>query len=173
MSNPANYADRQPHGADSPNETYFGASEAPSHKQRKFERLWYYNEDLKISPEQYNSEEIWRRDRLSVLDAIASTLDLTDAQKDRARAIVESTDITEQSGGNYSSVEAYCFAAYVVAFNDGSTSDRAVNRVYVPRRYDFKNPNHFVEARKSIGLSKAEVSEAIEAIKGWRWLVES
>jgi hypothetical protein len=165
MSNPTNYEDRQPHGTDSPNNTYFRASEAPPHKQRKFQRLWYYNEDLKVSPEQYSSEEIWRRDGLSVLDAIASTLDLTDAQKDRARAIVESTDITEESGGNYSSVEAYCFAACVVAFNDGSTSDSGVNRVYLPRRDDSKNPQHFVAAQKSVGLSKVEIAEAMESIK--------
>jgi hypothetical protein len=146
---------------ESKNATYFRASEAPSGKERKFRRLWAYNEELKTSPNHSNREELWRRDRIATLDAISSTLELNDTQYDRALHVLQNLDATEDMDGSYISLEAISFGICVVVYNRTIEQHSNSANKFIPSRDDELNPDRFCDMRDELGLSEFVVGKAV------------
>lgn len=157
------YSDEQPTkaGIDSPNSTNFSPSEAPSGQERKYQILWYYNEDLKRDRTNVRSQEVRRREQSSILDAISSSLELPDYQHKEAETLVEQTDFTNEVEGKYLSIETYCFAICVIVHN--KALDRFEQK-YIPSKFDSANPNIFVRFREEANLTDRNIEQALKEL---------
>lgn len=164
MSN--DYDDDQPRatGIDSPNNTYFEPSDAPAN-ENKYERLWRWNQGLWKSRNRVDEKEVWRQDRLNVLDSIASELELTDWQKEEAQRTLESVNLTDTSVGQTPRLEASCFCICAFTFNEDVHPEREDSCIYLPHKEDENNPDHFIEAKNELGLSDTELSTALEQLR--------
>jgi len=151
-------------GIDSPNATYFIPSEAAEDKQNKYETYWRYNEGLWTSRNQVNKSEEWRRDRRSLLNSIASELELTSAQKERAKSRFSDIDLWSNKTSRQQRLEASCFGICALVFNEDVMPQRDESCVYLPHKDDKENPSHFVAAKEEIGLEDNEIEYAINQI---------
>lgn len=152
-------------GTDSPNNTHFSPSDASDARERKYQTLWGYNEEILESRNNVNSAEIWRRDRLATLDAIASSLSLSDAQHQRARHLLDTADLTDEVEGQYTSIEASCFGLCALVFNEDARPEREGSTTYFPAKRDESNPDHFVRVQSEVGLSDREVDQAMRELR--------
>jgi hypothetical protein len=155
------YTDEQPPkaGIDSPNETNFNPNEAAPEKQRKYRRLWFYNENLRRDRNNTNSTEVRRREQNHILDAISSSLELPDYQHKEAQHIVEQTNFTDSVEGQYLSIETYCFAICVLVWNEYNSS---VHRVVLP---DTQNIEPFKSLKEELGISDTKLEQALEELE--------
>lgn len=146
----------------SSNSTYFVPAEAPPDKRRRFKRMWYYNEDLKRSRKQFNSQQLRERDKAQLFDAIASSLELPRTMADEAKDILLSIDLTDAVDGQYTRLEVYCFAMCAFSYNQ---AQRSFQDKYIPEKVTEKNPQRFEEVRSDIEASKRDVRQAIDELK--------
>ena len=155
------YSDEQPSkaGIDSPNNTNFNPHEASADKQQKYSRLWYYNEDLKRDRNNVNSEEVRRRERNHILDAISSSLELPEHQHKEAQLILEQTNFNDEVEGRYLSIETYCFAICVLVWN---SNQQSVSRFVIPETSAIEP---FKSIKENIGISDDELEQAIEQLE--------
>lgn len=162
----SSYDDDQPDraGIDSPNATHFRPSEAPPDKQRRFRRLWGYNEGLQKSPTQYDRKEIWRRDRLATLDAIASGLELTDHQHERSRSILNETDV-EDFDVSTVSLEVVAFAICIYVRNQAVRPEVPGSNKYIPMSDRDKNPDDIEEFARDLDVSQRRLADLLVQIE--------
>lgn len=157
------YSDEQPtkSGIDSPGNTHFYPSDASSEKRAKYERLWFYNENLKRDRNNFQSEEIRRREKFHILDAISSSLDLPDYQHKEAEQVLEDTNFTDEVNGQYLSLETYCFAVCVFIHNQYSS----VSNHHLPSKPESKNPEHYVDIQGEVGIPDTKLEQALEELE--------
>ena len=157
----SSYNDEQPPkaGTNSPNETNFDPNDAPPDKQRKYRRLWYYNENLRRDRSNTNSTEVRRREQSHILDAISSSLELPEYQHKEAQKIVEQTNFTDSVEGQYLSIETYCFAICVLVWNQYNSN---VRRVVLP---DTQNIEPFKSLKEELDISDAKLEQALEELE--------
>lgn len=151
-------------GVDGKNATYFRPTEAPSDQKAKYRRLWSYNEDLKRSPNQANKKEHWRRDRVAKLEAIASTLELNNTQKEEAKHVMDDLDVNEHLDGRYPSLEAVSFAVCAAVFN--RTVQRLGNpqAAFIPQRDAELNPDRYNSLQADLEVSDYRLGTLIEQV---------
>jgi hypothetical protein len=164
MSNNSNYSDEQPakSGTNSPSATDFDPSMASETHQRKFKRLWYYNEDLKRDRNNTNSEEVRRREQGHIIDAVSSSVGLPEYQHKEAKNIVKQTNFTDEVKGRYLSIETYCFAICVLVHNRRT---RNPANKYLPQKSDEFNPSIFSRVQEEVKVGNYELTQALNEIK--------
>jgi hypothetical protein len=104
--------------SDTENATQVRPSEAPAHKQQKFQRFRAYNTGLWNGPRRENKEAMHRQDDLHLWDAIAAQLDLTDSQKKRGRRLFDSLDVDALTARREWASRHVAFGLAVVVAND-------------------------------------------------------
>lgn len=161
MSN--SYSDEQPEksGTESPSNTHFYSSDAANEKREKFQRLWFYNENLKRDRNNFQSTEVRRREKHHILDAISSKLEIPEYQHKKAKRILEDSNFTDEVEGQYLSLEAYCFAICVFVFNQ----EVPIPKRHLPRKPDDGNPSHFVSLQDELDISDQKLLQALDELE--------
>ena len=144
---------------DSQSATPFIPDEASDELQQKFQRLWFYNEDLRRDRNNTNSTEVRRREKNHILDAISSSLELPEYQHKEAQKIVEQTNFTDSVEGQYLSIETYCFAICVLVWNQYNSN---VRRVVLP---DTQNIEPFKTLKEELDISDTKLKQALEELE--------
>jgi len=103
--------------SDTKNATLIKPSDAPPDKQAKFRSFRAYNRGLWNGPKRENKKLVRRQDDLHRFDAIASTFDLTDYQKSRAREQFETIDLGHFNKSS-ESVDDVVWAVCVLVANE-------------------------------------------------------
>lgn len=103
--------------SDTNNATTIQPKEAPPNKREKFRRFRAYNTGTWNGPKRENKEVVHRQDNIQRYDAIASTLSLTQNQKNRGREIFDSLNLTEFNKGS-ETVDHVLFGLCVLVAND-------------------------------------------------------
>lgn len=158
------YSDSEPEksGIDSPNATRFNPSDASNSSERKFKRLWFYNENLKRDRTNTNSSEVRRREQSHILDAISSSLELPSYQHTEARTVVTQTNFTEEVSGRYLSIETYCFGICVLIHNQNV---RKFQNKHLPEKSDSQNPDIFVNTMEEIDITDTELRQSLDELE--------
>lgn len=164
MSNNSNYSDEQPakSGTNSPSATDFDPNKASPKQQRKFSKLWYYNENLKRDRSNTNSEEVRRREQDHIIDAVSSSVELPDYQHKEAKNIVQRVTFTDEVERRYLSLETYCFAICVLVHN---RRVRNPANKYLPQKSNKSNPTIFIESQEEAKVGDYELIQALEEIR--------
>lgn len=102
--------------SDTKNETKIDSSEAPPGQGAKYQWFRAYNTGLWNGPKRENKEAMRRQDNLHRFDSLASTLELTDYQKERARRHFDQIDLKDTGKPIDHLIFAICV---VVANQDG------------------------------------------------------
>lgn len=148
-------------GSYSENSSYFNPNEASAEKQRKFKRLWYYNENLrKYNSNDTDDSEQWRRDRLSTVDTISSNLELPQFQRQEARNTVKDLDFREYIKGGYLSLELYSFVICAMIHNNYVNS---LSQKFLPTSNN--NPELFEQIVKDYDFSTVNISQGFSEIR--------
>lgn len=155
------YTDEPPakSGIDSSNNTNFNRHEAASHKQQKFARLWYYQENLKRDRSNFNSEEIRRREKNHILDAISSQLELPEYQHTEAKQILDQTNFTDEVEGRFLSIETYCFAICVLVWNENRDSQKLKVLPFTD------NLSNFTSLQDELDISDEKLDQALTELE--------
>lgn len=166
MTDEYEYDDDQPEAIsiESPSATSLNPSDDETGREDHYKRLWLWNEGLWKSRNRVDEEKMWEKDRLNTLNAIASELELSSWQKERATKILKNINLTEVSTGQQPRIKASCFAICVFVFNEDVKPRRSGSCIYLPDKDDEDNPDHFVRAKEEIGLTDAEISNAVNQI---------
>lgn len=117
-------------GSDTNNATNIDPTEAPAHKQEKFERLRAYNRGWN-GPRREPKDAIYEQDNLHRYDAIASKLALTPFQQKRGRYLLEELDLSTITGYGVT-VDVVIFALCVLVANEYADQ----TRYYPPHHTD-------------------------------------
>jgi len=147
---------------DSQSATPFIPDEASDELQQKFQRLWFYNEDLRRDRNNTNSTEVRRREKNHILDAVSSSLELPEYQHKEAKQILRQTNFNNLVEGRYLSLEVYCFAICIFVHN------KRVNRFenkYIPKEGTSETPELFYEVQEEIGITVNQLQQAIAEIR--------
>jgi hypothetical protein len=139
--------------------TYFKPSEG--YDEQKYKRLWGYNEGLLKARSRVDTAELYRRDRLAVLDALASTLGLSDSNRTQAEDIIENTDFR---GHNDTSLTGNIFAICALVYNHQQKTFGG--NIYLPSKSDEDQPVRFEELRTELSLSEEEIQYAMSDLRG-------
>ena len=166
MTDEYEYDDDQPEAIsiESPSATSLNPSDDETGRGEHYKRLWHWNEGLWKSRNRVDEQKMWKKDRLNVLNAIATELELSPAQKSRASNIIKNANFNQSTSWEQISLEASCFAICLFVFNKDVKPRRKGSCIYLPDKDDEDNPDHFVRAKDEIGLTDAEISKAVDQI---------
>lgn len=143
--------------SDTDNATQVRPSEAPFEKREKFRCFRAYNTNMWNGPKRENTEQFRRQDDLHRYDALASSLYLTDYQKQRGRGVMD--DLNFQQLGK--PIDHIIFAiCTVVANNDVDDGYR-----YWPHRDALETDDQFEAVAESLGLSTREQLSVVQQVK--------
>ena len=106
--------------SDTDNATMFHPSEAPPHLREQYERFRAYNTGLWNGPFRENKQAMHRQDNLHRYDAIASSLDLTEYQKQRGRAALDDVAL----GKVGLNIDLFIFALCILVVNRDAEGTR-------------------------------------------------
>jgi hypothetical protein len=141
--------------SDTDNATVVDPKEAPPHKQAKFRRLRAYNRGTWNGPKRENKEVVHHQDNLHRYDSIASSLSLTDYQKNRGRNFISSLDFRELGA----EVDGFLFAICVLVANEDLDRSR-----YYPNESG-PDDTLFEDVADSLGYDSATQVKYIEKVR--------
>lgn len=143
--------------SDTDNATKVQPKEAPPSKRAKFRRFRAYNRGTWNGPRRENKEIVRRQDNLQRYDAISSTLELTQSQKNRGREIFDSLDLISLTNKGKEDIDSVVFAICVLVANDDVNDG---TRYWPLDTGDSSRP--FPEFAKELGLS---INDQLSIIK--------
>lgn len=123
--------------SDTDNATQVRPEDAPPHKRQQFRRFRAYNTGLWNGPRRENTEALRRQDDLHLYDSVASSLGLTDHQKERGRHVIDELDFQDLGKPIEHIAFGVCCAVANIDVEDGTrywphpdaTGDTAFERV--------------------------------------------
>lgn len=148
--------------SDTNNATVVDPKEAPPHKQAKFRRLRAYNRGTWNGPKRENKEVVHQQDDLHRYDSIASSLSLTDYQKNRGRKFIGSLDLGSFNKGS-EGIDEVAFCVCVVVANMDVEGTRYWPH---PQRSREDNDGLFVDFAEELGFGVNDQMSLLQRVKG-------
>jgi len=142
--------------SDTDNATQIRPDEAPPDKRTKAKVFKAYNTGLWNGPRRENTEAFRRQDDLHRYDALASSLDLTDFQKQRGRKVMDDLDFHEMGKPIDHIIFGVCCA---VANDDVEGGTR-----YWPHP-DATGDARFEDVADNLGLTQRQQLSAVQQVK--------
>jgi hypothetical protein len=142
--------------SDTENATKIQPDEAPPDKNRKFRKFRAYNTGMWNGPKRENTEQLRHQDNLHRYDSIASSLSLTDYQKDRGRALISDFEFSKLG----MDVDRFLFALCILVVND----DVRDGSRYYPHPKATGDPD-FEKVGKSLDLDREAQISAVEKVR--------